>query len=140
MANLKYSASASVEITGITPASGPKPTVKDTATFSSGAVDVGDHVVETFVVNANTTATALGMGKISSGKAIWLEASAAIHLILTQDLGAGAVDNTYKIDKFAFLQAPFTAVKLANPSGTAVQVSVAILGDRPAVGAGAGIF
>jgi hypothetical protein len=140
MANLQYTASSNLSISGITPASGPKPTVAITAAFTSGGVAVGDYVSDTFVVNGTTTATAFDMGNIVTGKAIWFEASAPLSLILTQDLGAGPVDVEVKVDKFIFLQATFTAVKVANPGATAVNVSLSIMGDRVAVGAGPGVF
>lgn len=140
MANLQYVASANLDVSGITPTSGPKPSLKVSSVYTSGGVAVGDHIADTFVVNGSTPATAIDLGELVTGKAVWIEASAPIHLILTQDLGAGPVDITYPIDKFMFSQTTFTAVKLANPTAVAINVSIAVMGDRAAVGVGPGIY
>lgn len=140
-ASVAFTASANLSITGVTPDTGPKPVVTATASFTSGATTVGDYISDTFVVNANTPATALDLGKISAGKIVWLETNGLAQVTITQDLGSGPEDVTMNVEKLLVLQSGFTALKVANPSlTTAVRISVTVAGDRPAIGAGPGVF
>jgi hypothetical protein len=141
MANFSFSASASLGISGITPAAGPTSTDKVNATFTGAAGTADDRLAQTFTVNASTTATAIDMGKIVSGKALWIESDGALLVSITQDQGAGPIVNVVKVDKFLYIQSIFTAVSVANPSATtAVHLSIVVAGDRIPVGGGAGVF
>ena len=141
MANLTFSSTATLAVAGITPGAGPASTLKVNAAFTGTATNADDRIAETFVINASTTATAIDMGKIVTGKALWIECDGPLHVTLTQDLGAGPVDHIVKVEKFMYLQSTFTAVKVANPSATtAVHISIIVAGDRVAVGGGPGVF
>jgi len=141
MANLSYTATASLNISGITPDAGPTSTVNDAGSYTSSAVEAGDREVRTYVVNAATTpAVALDMGKITAGKALWLESDGALDVSLTQDFGAGAVVNKIRMEKFLYLESPFTVVAVENNGGTAVNLSYMVVGDRDAVGVGGGVY
>lgn len=141
MANLSYTPSATLAITGMTPGAGPTSTVKVNAAFNGTAAAADDRLAETFTINASTTATAINLGKITAGKALWLECDGPLLVTIEQDLGAGPVDVVFKLDKFVYLQSGFTNLKVANPSATtAVHLSAIVLGDRPAVGGGPGVF
>jgi hypothetical protein len=140
MANISFTATANVAIAGITPAAGPKPTVTVSSSFNSGATPADDYFSDTFVINAGTTATAINLGKINAGLFMMISTSGPIRVIISQDLGAGPVDIETAVDSFYAIETGFLGLKLANPGGTAQQVSISIAGNRPAVGGGAGIF
>jgi hypothetical protein len=141
MANLSFSSTATLAVTGITPGAGPTSTVKVNASFAGSATAADDRVAQTFTVNANTSATVVDLGKIVAGKALWVECDGPLHITLTQDLGAGPVDNIVKVKKFMYLDSDFTAIKVANPSATtAVHMSINVVGDRLPVGGGPGVF
>lgn len=140
MANLSFTSTASLSIKGITPTDGPTSVVSDSGSYSSGATEAGDRITRTFTVNAGTPLTAIDLGKITSGKMLWLECNGSLTVELTQDFGSGDVANIALVNKFFMLQSPFTALRIANPGGTAINVSVMVAGDRDAVGAGPGVF
>lgn len=140
MPNIGFTATANVDITGLTPATGPKPSVKASSSFTSGLTATDDYVVQTFVVNATTTATAINLGKISAGAFVMVQSSGPIRVIVSQDLGAGPVDIETIVDSFYMMKSGFLGLKIANPGATAQQVSIAIAGARPTVGVGPGIF
>jgi hypothetical protein len=104
-------------------------------------VNVDDRINETFIVNANTIATAINLGKISTVRGLWLQCDGALLVTISQDLGAGPVDVTFKVETFLFIQSTVLGVKVANPSATtAVHMSIIVAGDRPAIGGGPGVF
>ena len=141
MANLSFSSTATLTINGITPADGPTSTIRESASFTGAATSADDRMVQTFVINASTTATALDLGKITSGQALWVQVDGPLHVTVTQDLGAGPVDAVVRVESFMFLNSEFLALKVANPSATtAVRLSIAVVGDRDAVGGGPGVF
>lgn len=140
MANLSYTASANVTVAGITPASGPKSTITEASPFNSGATDADDSHCEPYTINAGTTATAINLGKIATGLLVEIQTTGSILVTLTQDQGAGPVDTVLKVDTFLMLESGFTALKLANTGGTAVYVSVTVLGNRIPLGGGPGIY
>lgn len=140
MANIKYTLTATFKAVGITPAAGPKPAVDASYSFAPGAIDTGDYFSNTFVVNSGTTATAVSLGKITTGKSLIIETDQPIQVTLTQDLGAGPVDNVQLVNKFLMIDTEFTAVQIANAGGTSANIVLSAAGTRDAVGAGAGIF
>jgi hypothetical protein len=141
MANLSFTSSATLSITGITPGAGPTSTISESGKFAGAATNADDRLVQPYTINASTTATSLDLGKIVSGLALWLEMDGPLHVSITQDLGAGPVVNTIKVDKFLLLGAGYTALSLANPSATtAVHLSLMAVGNRAPVGGGPGIF
>jgi hypothetical protein len=141
MANLTFTSSATLSISGITPGAGPYSTIKETSQFAGASTNADDRLVQPYTINASTTATALDLGKIATGLALWMEMDGPLHVSLTQDLGAGPVVNTIKVEKFLFLSSGYTAISIANPSATtAVHLSLAAVGNRVAVGGGPGIF
>lgn len=141
MANFTFTPSAGLSVTGITPSTGPTSTDKITSSFAGAAVNSDDRHAAVYVVNASTGATAIDLGKIVTGKALWLECDGPLHVTLTQDLGAGPVDAIVRVEKFILLQSNLLGVKVANPNATtAVRMSIVVPGDRIPVGSGAGVF
>ena len=141
MANIAYSQTVTLDVTGITPTTGPKPAVIAKSTFSATAQESGDYYTNTLTINASTGVTVINIGKITAGKVLWIQSDGPLEVTMTQDLGAGDVDNVYLVRDFLMVNADFTVLKLANPSATTgVQATVAVIGDRPAIGGGAGIF
>lgn len=138
--NLSYTASGNVSITGITPVAGPKPTITVAAAFNSGATDADDNLTETYTVNAGTTATAIDLGYIATGLLVSINTTGPLLVTITQDQGSGPVDVTWKVDTFLLLESGFTALQLANAGGTAVNVSLTVIGNRIPLGTGPGIF
>lgn len=141
MASFSFSSSATLAISGITPAAGPTSVDKVNAAFSGASASCDDRLSHTFTINANTTDTALDLGMIVSGKILWVECDGPLIVSMTQDLGAGPVVNVQKVDRFLLAQTAFTTVSVANPSATtAVHLSIIVAGDRVAVGGGPGVF
>ncbi len=138
--NMQFTGSASLSVNGITPATGPTENVAVSVNYSSGILQADDCMEEVYTINANTPATAIDMGKIVTGKAIWLQTSSPVILTLTQDLGAGPVDNDILVSSMVMLPAVFTGVQLANALGTSAKIALVIVGDRAAVGGGPGIY
>jgi len=141
MPSIKYTATASLKSTGITPttATSPAPVESITNSLSKVDQDATDSVENAHTINAGTTATALELGSISAGVALWIQSAAVVQVTLTQDLGAGPVDNIFK-GTFFMLVGAYTAVKVANPSATAIEFGYTAIGDRPTIGGGVGIF
>ena len=142
MPNITYNQAASLAVSGITPTptTAPKQSLVVTSSFAAQAESAGDYFENTFLVNANTPATAIALGKIVTGYVLWIQSSGSFHVTLTQDLGAGPVDNTVAVEDFFYSNTPFTALQITNPNGTAINVSIAVLGDRVAPGTGPGIY
>ena len=136
MANLAYTASATLNITGIVPAEGPTSTIKIGSAYSGVSTPADDWLSETYVVNAGTVATAINLGKIVTGQMLWVQCNGPLNITLTTALG----DVILPVASFIMLQTPFTALKLANAGADAVEVSVTVCGARTPVGTGPGIF
>lgn len=83
---------------------------------------------ETYVVNANTTTTALNLTNIVAGQLLWVTTDQPISVTITQ-----TTDRTYDITGGGLLAvtATFTALKLANASlTTAANVVIVAVGNR----------
>ena len=141
MASFSLSSTATLAISGITPAAGPTTSDKVNGAYTGTPITVDDRLDEVYTINANTPDTLLSLGKIVASEALWLETDGPLNVTLTQDLGAGPVDCPMRVSKFILLQSPFTAIKVANPSATtAVHFSVVVGGNRIPVGGGPGVF
>lgn len=142
MANLSFTATGNVSITGITPtpATAPKPTISVAAAFNSGATNADDYLSDTYTVNAGTTATAVNLGKISAGLLLAVQTTGTVLLTITQDQGSGPVDIVLQVDSYILLESGFSALKIANAGATAVQVSISVVGNRPANSNAPGVF
>lgn len=145
MANLSYTATANLSVTGITPATATPPlptsTLKINAQYTGTTSPADDRLDEVYTINASTPDTALNLGKIVSGEALWIQVDGPLHVTLTQDLGSGPVQNVIRVEDFLMLSSSYTAISVANPSATApVHLSVIVLGNRAAVGGGPGVF
>lgn len=138
--NMQYTATASLSINGITPLTGPTENVAVSVNYSSGILQADDSMEEVYTINANTPDTAIDMGLIVTGKAIWIQTNSPVILSLQQDLGAGPVWNKTLVSSMVLLPVTFTGVRLANAQGTAAKVALALAGDRAAVGGGPGIY
>jgi len=141
MADLSFTATAGLSVNGISKATGiPTSVLKGTGTFAPGAVDASDTIEKTFVVNASTTKTAIDIDKITAGKLLWVETDKAVEVYVTQDFGVGPVEGKFYVSKFLLLQSAYSAVAVANTGGTAANISVMAVGDKPVVGTGPGVF
>jgi hypothetical protein len=141
MANFSYTTTATLALNGITPTTGPALTDKVNGVYSGISTAVDDRLNETYTINASTTATALDLGKIVAGTALWIQTDGPLHVSLTQDLGAGPVVNIVRVEKFLMLESAFSAISVANPSATtAVHFSIIAPGNRLPVGGGPGVF
>ena len=137
MANIAYKPSAGLQITGITPDSGPKPTLNVAASFNGSTYEAGDYLAETFTINASTTATAINLGKIVTGAYLWIETNGLLVVTITQD----STPRDIRVENLLVIKSPFTALSVANPSSaTAVKMSVVVAGDRTTIGTGPGVF
>ena len=140
MANISYKPTAGLQITGITPDAGPKPTITVAASSNGASYEAGDYLADTYTVNASTTATVINLGKIVTGKFLWIETNGELVVTITQ----AAAPRDIKVNGLMILAsptAPFTAISVANPSSaTAVKMSLVVAGDRDAVGTGPGVF
>lgn len=137
MSNLAYNSTATLSVSGITPASGPTFSLKINASYAANAVTADDALEETYTVNANTTATPLDLGKIVSGDALWIQVDGPLMVTVTQVSGAA----TLHVSDFLYLSSDYLSVSIANPSlTTAVHMSIVAVGNRAAVGGGPGIF
>ena len=136
--NLTYSATANLAIKGIvpTPVSAPTQAVNISAPYASGSLYADDRVAETYTINASTTATALNLGKISAGLLVMITTTGPLMLTIAQTAGSPVVE----VDSFIMLASGFTGLSVANTGGTAIYVTVTVLGNRPVVGGGAGVF
>lgn len=128
--NMKLTASASLSVNGSTPSSGPSENVSIAVNFSSGALDVDDSLDENYIINAGTTATAVNMVKIVTGKILWLQTSSPIEVTITTDLGAGPVDVVLPVETMLLWPGTFTGLKMANSQATAAKVAMVIAGNR----------
>jgi hypothetical protein len=140
MSNVSYTLTSNFSAKGLTPGDGPKSTTDVSHNFAPGAVATDDYFSNVFTVNAGTTNAVISLGKISTGKALVIEVDGDLHVTLTQDLGAGPVDNVFLVKRLLVIDSDFTAVKVTNPGGTAVLMSMDAAGTRPAVGGGPGVF
>ena len=141
MAEISYVPTAGITINGIVKTS-PIPTsvLKGTGTFGPGALDATDEMQRPYLVNAGTTKTALDLGKIVTCKGLWLQCDGALDIYLTQDFGAGAVENKIRLESFIYLQSTILAVSVANTGATARNLHIIAVGDRLAAGTGPGLF
>ena len=140
MAKISYNPSASLNMRGITPAAGPGSTLTNLQSFNGTARAADDQHSRSFIVNAATVDAVVNMGPIATGKIIMIEVDAPISIKITQDFGAGPVENSILIGKFLMLESDFTVVKVSNSGGDAVNMMISIVGDRVAVGGGGGLF
>ena len=138
--NMQFAGSASLSITGTTPPTGPTENVAVAVNYSSGNVDADDKLDAAYTVNAGTTATAVDLGKLIALTMLWIQTNNPIVVTVTQDLGAGLVDISMKVESFLMLPATITGLKLANPYATSAKVALVAAGNRAPIGAGAGIF
>ena len=136
MSLITYNQNATMDVKGITPLMGSGITLLASPELQVISASAGDYLAETYQVDPSTTATALNLGKITTGRVLWLQTDIPVKLTLTQTAG----DVTLLVDSFLMTNSTFTAAKLANASSTAIaNVAVAILGDRVAP-SGPGIF
>ena len=136
--NLSYSVSASLAVSGITPtpATAPTQSLTISAPYAVTKQPVDDYVADTYTINANTTATALNLGKIAAGEVLQISTTGTMMLTIVQAGGSPVV----QVDDFILLSSAFTGLSVANPGSTAIYVSVSVLGNRPAVGTTPGVF
>lgn len=119
--------SGSLTIAGVTPTAGTGFTLLAAPALASTGVTYGDYFAETFVINPVTPTTTRAMGDIATGKVIWIQTDRPITVTLTQS----AVDKDFLVDSFLYLNATFTAIKLANAHATlGANINMVITGDR----------
>lgn len=135
MSLITYNQNATMSVKGITPLMGAGITLLASPELQVISASAGDYLAETYQVDPSTTATALSMGKITTAHTLWLQTDRLITVTLTQTSG----DVALLVDNFLMTNSTFTAVKLANASGTTANVAVVILGDRNPP-SGPGIF
>lgn len=136
MSLITYNQNASMDVKGITPLAGSGISLLASPELRVISAPAGDYLAETYQVDHSTTATALDLGKITTGRTLWVQTDIPIVVTLTQTAGSVALT----VDNFLMTNATFTAVSLTNASATATaNVAIVVLGDRNPP-SGPGIF
>lgn len=125
--SVNVSQAASLTINGISTTGGVGLSLLAAPALAAANVTRGDYFAETFTVNPLTAATARPLGEIVSANTLWMQTDIPVDITLTQN----AVDYTFTVDSFVFMNTSFTAIKLANNDATtAANINLVVVGDR----------
>src|ERR1035437_2977433 len=95
MSRITYNQNASMKVKGIVPLAGSGISLLASPDLDVVNASAGDYLAETYQVDPSTTATALNLGKITTGHVLWIQTDIPIVVTLTQTAGTVAltVDN-----------------------------------------------
>lgn len=84
MSLITYNQSASMDVKGIVPLAGAGISLLASPSFQVAGASAGDYLAETYQVEPSTSTTALDLGKIVTGRTIWIQTDQPLEVTCIQ--------------------------------------------------------